>query len=211
LGKSPAFLTGSCFEVFVDTLVKPFERLAQGVFRGAETALGQAAERHQVVLKVAVVVPIEGELRAGDEGDGVEVSDVGLSHLVDAALVGCGIVAGIDQTLEVFQNGQQNDGDGGEALLAIDDVKGLVIGGLEDEVTHVVSAFPMGLERALDIHPQILPFVLGPCVVPLEAGDTVSEAVAEELPEGVAFGFEIGGGHDVSRRDRREGRCFSRR
>jgi hypothetical protein len=86
-------------------------------------------------------------------------------------------------------------------LLAIDDVKGFVIGGLEDEITEVVGSFAIGLERALNILPQLLPFVLGPSVVPLEAGDAVGESVAEELSEGVVFGFETGGSHDVSGRD----------
>ena len=55
----------SLLQVLGNTLVEPFEGLAQQVLRGAESPLGKVSERYQIGLKI-VVVAVEGEF-VGDE------------------------------------------------------------------------------------------------------------------------------------------------
>jgi len=123
LRQAAALISGLLLEDRIDSLVEPLERLSQQMFRGAKAASRQVPQRNQVVLKVAVVVAVEDELGARDQGDGVEIADVSLTDLRDALRVGGGLLARIHQTLQVLQNSQNDDGDGGQALLTVDDFK----------------------------------------------------------------------------------------
>lgn len=62
----------------------------------------------------------------------------GLLDLLHTLTVGISVAAAFDEPLEVLEDGQHDDGDGRQALLAVDDIERLVVVGLQHQVAHVV-------------------------------------------------------------------------
>ena len=102
------------------------------------------AERHQIVLVVAVVVAVQGQFGARHQCDRVQMAHIGLSDLFQPAGVVFGGLAFIDQMLQVLEGRQHDDAQGGETLLAVDDIEDLVVGRLQDQIAHVVGGGSAG-------------------------------------------------------------------
>ena len=146
-------------------------------------------------MVVAVVVAVQGEFGAGYQGDGIKVANIGLADLFQATGVVGSVVARFYLALDIFQDGQHDEAEGGQALLAVYDVKLFVVFALQDEVTHVMRAFFFVAQDGQYVCPQVFPLFDIPTVIALEAGDTVGQAIADQFAEGVVFGFEVGRCH----------------
>lgn len=88
---------------------------------------------------------------------------------------------------------QQDDTDGGDALLAVNDVKAFAVRGLQDQIAHIMAGFLIGRVQGEEILPEVVPFVGGPGVIPLKGWHPVEQTIAHELAEGVVGGVEVHG------------------
>jgi hypothetical protein len=97
------------------------------MLRGPESAHGQRAEGDQETLVVAVVVAVQAQLGTCHQRDRVEITHISLPDLLEALPVGVGLVPCVDLFLQILEHGEDDDADGGQPLLAVDDLEGPVV------------------------------------------------------------------------------------
>src|SRR5579872_102188 len=145
----------------------------------AKSALGQLLERNKIVLVVGVIISVKDQLGARNQSYRIEIANIRTSELFHAPPVCVRIDAGVRKIVQDLEDSQDQKANGCKTLLAVDDLEGLVVLGLHHQISHIVRGLSAGGDCALNVLPEIVPFIGRPTVVALKARNAIGQAVTE--------------------------------